>query len=713
MKWMYNLLLLTLIFTASFSQTTKPIAVLQALDMTRSSTSDVNYWDGYTLIDKAGAYVSQSVLFPTTATYRIDVSGYSSAYQQGIWGNMRIKIDGVLKGSVIVSSESPKIYSFLITNISAGQHTVLIDETSRVGPSVAGRTWIGLVYITQTTSPAPYVYPAIVKQPLSAGQTINSLHFGSGVLRGFNLGTANVTEADLIAMKSTGANIARYFIKVDRITGTNTYKFVTGESAKSDSLVARATRLGFYVVPTLEIFPEGTAEDFWGTDANGIQRRASIINLWKDLANRYKGKARIAAYNPINEPRNNRRYANWINYLSQIIEAIRVIDPTHCIIVEHSYTLEMFGMMQPLPYTNLVYSIHGYPPLRITHQGVFPGYSERVAYPVTTATPTQPVFTKTELSAALKEIRSFAHTFNIPVFIGEFSCVNWALNGTATKWIDDNISLLEAENWAWTTHAFREAECWDPEIPYSTYNNVKFDANGTPVISSSTQRAARTMSAPTMVMLKGYFALNKLGVFSFQSFSGTLSSGKINLAWTTTNPPGVSYFNIYKKNSSTASYSYIGQVSKKTGTTQTLSYNFTDNSPQLGSNYYRIKEVSVAGTYTYSKEIIVQVATLVSATYNNVPGITGNADENSKPFNFRLFPDPAMEKIKIDFDGPKNNQRANLSIQNLSGSILKKISLILSGKPIEINVSSLSSGMYILRLAGDNFVIDKQFLKIK
>ena len=654
MKCIFNVVLLTSIFSASFSQTTKPIAVLQALDMTRSSTSDVNYWDGYTLIDKAGAYVSQSVLFPTMATYRIDVSGYSSAYQQGIWGNMIVKIDGVIKGTVIVSSQSPKIYSFLITNISASQHTIRIEETSRVGPSDAGRTWIGLVYITQTTSPAPYVYPTIVKQSLSAGQTINSLHFGSGVLRGFNLGTGNVNEADLIAMKSTGAAIARYFIKVDRVTGTNTYIFRTGESAKSDSLVARATRLGFYVVPTLQIFPEGVTEDFWGTDSNGVQRRANIINLWKDLVNRYKGKVCIAAYDPINEPRNNRRYANWINYLSQIIEAIRVIDPTHCIIVEHSYTLEMFGMMQPLPYTNLVYSIHGYPPLRITHQGVTGTYTERVAYPVTTATPTQPVFTKTELSGALKEIRSFAHTFNIPVFIGEFSCVNWALNGCATKWIDDDISLFEVENWAWATHSFREAECWDPEIPYSTYDNVKFDVNGTPIISTTAQRAARTMSSPTMVMLKSYFALNtaptSLVVFSFQSFSGALSSGKINLTWITTNAPAVSYFNIHRKNSATASYNYIGQVGKKTGATQTLSYSFTDSNPQSVDNYYRIKEVSLDGTYTYSKEIIINVpvVTLASATNRNLPGITNNVNGDSKPFNFRLFPNRLLKKLKFN-----------------------------------------------------------------
>ncbi len=250
----------------------------------------------------------------------------------------------------------------------------------------------------------------------------------------------------------------------------------------------------------------------------------------------------------------------------------------------------MFGMMQPLPYKNLVYSIHGYPPLRITHQGVTENggtfYTERVAYPVKTATPTQAVFTKKELSAALKEIRGFAHTFNVPVFVGEFGCVNWALNGSATKWIDDDISLFEVENWAWVYHAFREFEGWDPEIPYSIYKNLKFDENGTPVISSSELRAVRTMKAPTIVMLKGYFANNTTSqaVFSFQSFEGKFSSGAIKLTWTTTNAPAVSYFNIRRKNSATANYSNVGQISKKTGTTETLSYNFTDDRPKTGDN---------------------------------------------------------------------------------------------------------------------------------
>ncbi len=100
-----------------------------------------------------------------------------------------------------------------------------------------------------------------------------------------------------------------------------------------------------------------------------------------------------------------------------------------------------------------------------------------------------------------------------------------------------------------------------------------------------------------------------------------------------------------------------------------------------------------------------------NAAYSNQTRI--NILEPPKLLDFRLFPNPAKNKIQVSFDdGIRRNQKANLSIQNLSGNILKSIPIILTGNNIEVDISSLNIGVYIMRISGDNFLVNKKFTKI-
>lgn len=715
-----------LLRTVSFSQFTKPLAVLQGIDM------PTKYGRGYAInawyMQDSKGYIAQDVSFPSTGgtTYRIDVSGYSSEYQSDTWANMQIKIDGVLKKEVTVNSTSPKMYSFLISGISAGSHQVQIASTNRVGWETAGRLYIGLMYITQTTEPKPYVYPTIVKQPFKLGQKLNALHFGSQVLRGFSLAGAYLSPSDLKAMKSTGANIARYFIKVERVTGTNKYRFKEGEKELSDSLVARAARLGFYVIPTLKIFPESVNADFWTKDATGSERRANIISLLKTLVTDYKDNPWVAAYDPINEPRNNWRYADWIKYLSKIIEGIRSIDPTRCILVEHSFNVEMFGMMQPLPYSNLVYSPHGYPPLKITHQGITStggAWHERIAYPVTVPTATQGVFTKTELSAALNKIRYLAHTYNVPVFVGEFSCVSWALNGTSTKWIADNISIIEAEKWSWAYCSFRDSWAWDPEIPYSLYQNAKFDSYGTPIISREAYKAARTMSAPTMVLLKKYFAQNtpapEVKLTSPVATTSYKAPASVQLTAIATNQGG----SIKKVEF------YAGSTLLRTE--NYAPYDWTWSNVSAGTYKITAKAYDSDGQVTTSTSVTITVSssstTLTSTSQGNelMPAATAitldssisatyEKENNLKRFDFVLVPNPAVDKAQLVLRNAPINQKAMLVVQTMSGAIVKQLPVLLSsGNVLSVDITSLSTGTYLVQLHWNGLSTTKTLVKTR
>ncbi len=123
---------------------------------------------------------------------------------------------------------------------------------------------------------------------------------------------------------------------------------------------------------------------------------------------------------------------------------------------------------------------------------------------------------------------------------------------------------------------------------------------------------------------------------------------------------------------------------------QVNKYNFVDKEPVTANTYYRIKEVDVDGKFTYSKIIRIDFSSL---------------------FAMQLFPNPATNKIQIQFSGINGNQKANLSIQSISGSKVASIPVIISGEKIEIDISSLSAGIYIINLSSNEFVIHKKFLK--
>ncbi len=110
----------------------------------------------------------------------------------------------------------------------------------------------------------------------------------------------------------------------------------------------------------------------------------------------------------------------------------------------------------------------------------------------------------------------------------------------------------------------------------------------------------------------------------------------------------------------------------------------------------------------YSDLLSVTSDTRVMNLGNNLnrAGISGS-------LNFKLYPNPAVTRIQIYFDGFQNNEKVNLSILDLSGRRLKSFVIKASGgKNIEVDVSSLSTGMYIMSLSGENYIINKNFSKI-
>ncbi len=100
-----------------------------------------------------------------------------------------------------------------------------------------------------------------------------------------------------------------------------------------------------------------------------------------------------------------------------------------------------------------------YLPHAFTHQGVF-GAGKAYRYP---GEIDGKRWDKAQLEAALKPVVEFQQRYNVHMYVGEFSAIRWAPDGSACRYLKDLIDIFEAHGWDWSYHAFREWDGWSVE----------------------------------------------------------------------------------------------------------------------------------------------------------------------------------------------------------------------------------------------------------
>ena len=213
--------------------------------------------------------------------------------------------------------------------------------------------------------------------------------------------------------------------------------------------------------------------------------------------------------------------------------------------------------------------------------------------------------------------------------------------------------------------------------PYTSLVLTKQAANGTSQFKTTTDASIQAMS------LQGNLVNSPVSV------TNTASS---NLTWQVNNQRSSATSYEVERSSDALNFATIGNASVKKGSDASVSYNFTDAAPKGGKNYYRIKQYDDQGVYSYSKTIAI----------NNI--------------NFRINPNPALDVIHILFDQPVNaadHLGKEVVIRNTAGNFTKTVQLASTENVnnVDINVSSLKPGLYILSMTSDGQSLSKTFLK--
>lgn len=293
--------------------------------------------------------------------------------------------------------------------------------------------------------------------------------FHDGALRGFSLselpdsGVVPYTDADFRDLAATGANVVRVAIVLRKCEGCDRYYEPDAALRYVEQILGHGQRLGFRVIVTLHPTPGFSQSDYW--DSPSLQ--ADIVRHWGQIAARLKDQPALQAYDLVNEPivpasaRVRDAKAAWHTLAAAAAREVRGVDPNTPVMIEPTpWGLPgSFEGTEPLVLPGLVYSFHMYAPHEFTHQGL-PGYTEQRAYP-------GQGWDKQRLSVVMQAARRFAALHRVPMFVGEFSCVRWAPEGSCPRWLADVIALFEAERWGWTYHCWRCYQGWDAEVPAS------------------------------------------------------------------------------------------------------------------------------------------------------------------------------------------------------------------------------------------------------
>ena len=328
--------------------------------------------------------------------------------------------------------------------------------------NVTGRVWFDDVRVT-VRRPLPPM-PAAV----AAGKSVYRGHTLPR-LRGAMVGTSIDEDGLRTLGRDWNANVIRWQLcgyKPRTDTGDLAAydKMLDDHLRRLDAILPLCEKYGILVCVDLHTGPgQWAAGDRNLFASPACQKR--FIEIWQMIARRYKDSRAVWAYDLLNEPHESsvsEEADDWQGLAERAARAIREIDPQRAIIVEPASGGDPSGMrtLRPIAVANVIYSPHMYAPIEFTHQGVFSPGAAPVTYPGTIA---GKPWDKAALEKVLAPTVAFQRAYGAAIFIGEFSAIRWAPDGSGARYLKDCIDIFESHGWDWAYHAFREWDGWSVE----------------------------------------------------------------------------------------------------------------------------------------------------------------------------------------------------------------------------------------------------------
>ena len=180
------------------------------------------------------------------------------------------------------------------------------------------------------------------------------------------------------------------------------------------------------------------------------------------------------------------------------------------------------------------------------------------------------------------------------------------------------------------------------------------------------------------------------------SFSAFADNNTIVVKWQTATELNSNYFDVERKVSG-SEWNSIGRVNAAGNSTSIVDYRFVDVNPDGSVLIYRLKQVDLDGSFTYSQEVEVNTAmpTAFSLSQN--------------------YPNPFNPTTKINYTIPFDSKVA-ISVYSVTGELVMELvnDFVTAGSHhVDFDGSNLASGMYIYKMTAGNFTQTNKMMLMK
>jgi hypothetical protein len=165
-------------------------------------------------------------------------------------------------------------------------------------------------------------------------------------------------------------------------------------------------------------------------------------------------------------------------------------------------------------------------------------------------------------------------------------------------------------------------------------------------------------------------------------FTGEAQAEDVLLKWETASENNNSHFEI-EHSTDGLEFVEIGSVRGAGTTTEQKYYDFLDEAPVTGENYYRLRQVDFDGNFEYSNIVVV---------------VFGENDENTTDNSILqvvAFPNPTVNILNVKTEG---GNIENIKIINSLGQVVFEQQNLTDKDLHQINVENLPSGTYYLQV---------------
>lgn len=171
-----------------------------------------------------------------------------------------------------------------------------------------------------------------------------------------------------------------------------------------------------------------------------------------------------------------------------------------------------------------------------------------------------------------------------------------------------------------------------------------------------------------------YFDASVLPV-TFFGFSVKENNNTSLLQWKTANEINNAYFTV-ERSTDGVSFQPIGRVEGHGNNTGQQTYQFSDNAPSTGTNYYRLRQVDVNGSYHYSDIEKLTFAHLLTI--------------------FKVSPNPATDHVQVSFTA--GSQPSVIQVYNAAGVKVAGQTVAAGQTTQSVSLLSLPAGTYRITL---------------